>query len=81
MTTYSHDEWANPVSITRSDSTLSYQYNEKDRLIQAINAEGGSRQWIYNGVGTLQASISEDSTKTEFSYDEHHLIEKGDTNE
>ncbi|MGE7092271.1 hypothetical protein ACQKII_12680 [Lysinibacillus sp. NPDC048646] len=76
MTTFSYDEWANPVTITGADgSTLSSQYDEKDRMIQAVNAEGGSNQWIYNEDGTLQANILEDGTKTEFSYNEHHLIE------
>lgn len=32
-------------------STVSSQYDEKDRLIQAVNAEGGSRQWINNEMG------------------------------
>ncbi|WP_445477719.1 RHS repeat-associated core domain-containing protein [Lysinibacillus irui] len=75
-TTFSYDEWANPVTITLADgSTLSSQYDTKDRLIQAVNAEGGSRQWIYNEDGTLQATMLEDGTKTEFSYNEHRLIE------
>ncbi|RTQ92861.1 DUF6531 domain-containing protein [Lysinibacillus telephonicus] len=75
VTTYSYDEWANPVTITLADSTLSYQYDEKDRLIQAVNAEGGCRQWLYNDNGTLQATILEDGTKTEYSYNEDHLID------
>lgn len=75
VTTFSYDEWANPVTITLADgSTVSSQYDEKDRLIQAVNAEGGSRQWIYNEDSTLQANVLEDGTKTEFSYNEKYLI-------
>ncbi len=75
VTTYSYDEWANPVTITLADgSILSSQYDEKDRLIQVVNAEGGTRQWVYNEDGTLQANILEDGTKTEFSYNEQYLI-------
>ncbi|CAM5250709.1 hypothetical protein LSPH24S_05049 [Lysinibacillus sphaericus] len=52
VTTYSYDELANPVTMTLADgSTLSSQHDAKDRLILAVNPEGGSRQWIYNEDG------------------------------
>ena len=69
VTTFSYDEWANPVTVTLADgSTFSSQYDEQDRLIQAVNPEGGIRQWLYHEDGTLQVSVSEDGYKTEFSY-------------
>jgi len=69
---YTYDLYGNPLTIKSSNingTDLTYQYDELNRLRNAINSSTGLTQYNYDKVGNLRSYIYPNGVNTFYDYD------------
>ena len=79
--TYSYDKLSNPLTITDTSGTISYQYDGLSRVTQRTGVFGNTLSYGYDAIGRLTAIAYPDGKEVNYEYnDDDQLVKITDFN-